>query len=146
MKALLIALLMLTAFPASADEDLGDLLGRGIHKESDADIGQIEVKVSDQAEEGYDVMTVSVLCNDRRKVKTAVTPKWETIPDLTDVPVCYFRGLSKINRATKKVSAHYSMSSVPRVRPDEKIRPLGFECNNHVRSIVDLVKWCSPWR
>jgi hypothetical protein len=141
MKALLMSLLMLTGFAAHA-ADLASKLNRGVYKMEVADIGQIEIKVINEGH-AYDVMTVSILCDNKRN--TAVTSKWEIVTGLNEVEICYFREYN-LNSKAKRLSVYYSMSTVPRQRPDEPLRPLGYACNNHVRTNIDLVKWCSPWR
>jgi hypothetical protein len=132
MKTSLSTLFLIIGLSAAADSG-----GHGIYNFKDADIGEVQVRVTDIGET-IDVMSVTVLCYDKRTKANAVKPAPEHPPELADVPICLYRPRENAyDPRTKILTIHYSLSA---------FRPGQATCNTHVKTLFDLRKWCAPWQ
>lgn len=142
MKHILFFLTLFLNFNAFAQVDMS--MGRGTYENNFPGVAAVKIQVLDIGE-GYDVLNVSVKCEDKRSKKNVVKPDWEKVPALNERAICLHRYRKAgdkeptFDKAKNLINVHYSESTI---RPDGH-----FECNVHTNYELKLIDWCQvPWR
>jgi hypothetical protein len=113
-------------------------LGRGTFDFSDNEVALIRVEAKD-INETSDVLTIRILCLDKRSQKNAITPKWETVEGFNELPICLNRPRSNdYDSVNKMMTVHFSLST-PQNDGQQK-------CVIHQKVEIDLRAFCDAWQ